>query len=325
MSPRLPLAVDRFPPPPDALVQGKADGPPLVVVVGPTAAGKSALAMALAKAHRGAIVIADSRQVYQGFAIGTAAPSAAEQAEVPHALVSHLHPRHPYTVAEYQAEARAAIEAFRAQGHLVFLVGGTGLYVRAVVDGLGIPPVPPNPTLRAELEALPDLHGALAEVDPASAARLHPNDRNRLVRALEVYRTTGEPIGTQQRLEGQQDRLLILGVAAPRQQLFERIDARAEGMLAAGWLEEVQGLVATHGRDLPLLETLGYAELLAHLEGRCSLEAALAATAQRTRQYAKRQLTWFRADPRVHWLVEGNPDDKLAQAGALLQAWALAR
>lgn len=316
------MAVDRFPPPPAELVQGKPEGPPLVVVVGPTAAGKSALALALAERHRGAIVVADSRQVYEGFCIGTAAPTAEELARVPHALVGSVSPSRTYTVAEFQADARKSIASFRAQGHLVFLVGGTGLYVRSVVDGLTIPAVPPDPALRLELEALPDPHAALAACDPEAAARLHPNDRQRVIRALEVFRSTGQAIGAQQRSEGPGDRLLMLGVGAPREALYARIDARAEAMVAAGWLDEVRGLLAAHGRELPLLETLGYAELVAHLEGRCSLESALAATTQRTRQYAKRQLTWFRADPRLHWLVDGGEHEKLTQAEALLQAWA---
>ncbi len=318
---------DVFPPPPERLVQGDPAGPPLVVVVGPTGVGKSDLALRLAEANRGAIISADSRQIYEGFDIGTATPTAAERARVPHDLVSFVPPTRVYTVSDFQADAAAAIARRRAEGYLPFLVGGTGLYVRALLDGLTIPPQAPDPALRAALAALPDPHAALAEVDPEAAARLHPNDRFRVVRALEVYRLTGRPIGEFQRTTPCPYRLLVIGVAAPRTYLYQRIDARVMAMIEAGFLDEVRDLAARWGWDLPLLSTLGYAELGAHLRGERSLDEAIALMAQHTRNYAKRQLTWFRADARIRWLIRqpDTPDDALfAEADAWLRDWARA-
>ena len=318
---------DVFPPPPDRLVQGDPAGPPLVVVVGPTGVGKSDLALRLAEANRGAIVSADSRQIYEGFDLGTATPTAAELARVPHDLVSMVPPTRVYTASDFQADAAAAIARRRAEGYLPFLVGGTGLYVRALLDGLTLPPQSPDPGLRAELNALPDPHAALAEVDPEGAARLHPNDRFRVVRALEVHRLTGRPIGELQRTTPCPYRLLVIGVGAPREYLYQRIDARVLAMLEAGFLAEVRALADRWGWDLPLLSTLGYAEMGSHLRGERSLDEATALMAQHTRNYAKRQLTWFRADGRIRWLVrrpEDTDDSLYAEADALLRAWALA-
>jgi tRNA dimethylallyltransferase len=318
---------DAFPPPPDAWVQGDPTGPPLVVVVGPTGAGKSSLALRLAAENRGAIVSADSRQVYEGFDIGTATPTADELARVPHDLVSCVSPARIYTVAAFQADAREAIARRKAEGYLPMLVGGTGLYVRAVLDGLTIPPQAPDPALREELAALADPWAALAEVDPDTAARLHPNDRLRIVRALEVHRLTGRPISAQQRTLPCPYRLLVIGVAAPRADLYRRIDARVLAMREAGLSNEVQALADRWGWDHPLLGTLGYAEMASHLRGERSLSEATAAMAQHTRNYAKRQLTWFRAERRVRWLVRqpGESDDALvATASCWLREWALA-
>ncbi|MEB3329868.1 MAG: tRNA (adenosine(37)-N6)-dimethylallyltransferase MiaA [Candidatus Sericytochromatia bacterium] len=318
---------DTFPPPPDAWVHGDPKGPPLVVIVGPTGAGKSGLAMGLAAENRGAIVSADSRQVYEGFDIGTATPSADELARVPHDLVSCVPPSQTYTVAAFQADARAALSRRKAEGYLPMLVGGTGLYVRAVLDGLTIPPQAPDPALREELAALANPWAALAEVDPETAARLHPNDRLRIVRALEVHRLTGSPISAQQRTLPCPYRLMVIGVAAPRADLYRRIDARVVAMREAGLLDEVQALAGRWGWDHPLLGTLGYAEMASYLRGERSLPEATAAMAQHTRNYAKRQLTWFRADRRIRWLVRqpGEPDEQLVEtASRWLRAWALA-
>lgn len=318
---------DLFPPPPDALVQGDPKGTPLVVIVGPTGVGKSDLAMALAEANRGAIVSADSRQIYKDFDIGTAKPTPAEMARVPHDMVGTVDPTHTYTVAEFQREASEAIAARRKQGYLPFLVGGTGLYVRAILDGLTIPPAPPDPAFRASLEHEPDLHARLAAVDPASAERLHPNDKVRIVRALEVFHVTGKPIGDFQHTRPCPYKMLMLGVGAPRSYLYERIDARVLKMIEAGFVDEVKGLIDQYGEDLPLLNTLGYAEIKAHLAGHTSLEEAIALMAQHTRNYAKRQLTWFRAEKRIRWLMRGPERDMgelVAEAEGLMRQWALA-
>lgn len=324
---RIKPAYDVFPPPPDHLVLGDPAGPPLVVIVGPTGVGKSELALRLAEANRGAIVSCDSRQVYEGFDIGTASPTADEIARVPHDLVNFVAPDRRYTVSDFQSDARSAIATRRAAGYLPFLVGGTGLYMRAVLDGLTLPPESADPTVRDELRQLDDPHTALAEVDPEAAARLHPNDRFRVVRALEVFRVTGRPIGEFQQTTPCPYRLLVFGVGTPRIELYQRIDARVLAMRDGGFLAEIAGLAERWGWDLPLMSTLGYAELGAHLRGELGLDEATALMAQHTRNYAKRQLTWFRAEPRVRWLVR-QPDesvDRIAhEAAELLRAWALA-
>jgi tRNA dimethylallyltransferase len=319
---------DVFPPPPEQLVQGDPAGPPLVVIVGPTGVGKSDLAMRLAEANRGAIVSADSRQIYRGFDIGTAKPTAEELQRVPHDMVDCVDPTYNYTVAEFQADARGAIARRREQGYLPFLVGGTGLYVRAVLDGLTIPPVPPDPAFRESLGQVADLHARLAEVDPVSAERLHPNDKVRIIRALEVYHHTGQPIGAFQSTTPCPYRLLYLAVGAPRAYLYERIDARVLKMMEAGFVDEVKALAERHGWDLPLMRTLGYAEIGAFIRGEMSEAEAIALMAQHTRNYAKRQLTWFRADERIRWLIRGPEtalDALVAEAQGLLREWALAR
>lgn len=319
---------DVYPAPPEALVQGDLAGPPLVVVVGPTGVGKSAVAMALAAENRGAIISADSRQIYRGFDIGTASPTAEELERVPHDMVNCVEPTTTYTVQEYQQAAREAIARRLKESYLPFLVGGTGLYVRAVLDGLTIPPAPPDPQLRAELAELPDLHGRLAEVDPAGASRLHPNDKVRIIRALEVYHATGRPIGEFQQTQPCPYRLLVLGIGAPRQMLYDRIDARVMAMIEGGFIDEVKALTEQYGPDLPLLRTLGYAEIGAHLRGELPLAEAVALMAQHTRNYAKRQLTWFRADSRIRWLLLGpetTHDALIGEAQKLLARWALER
>ena len=314
---------DTFPAAPEQLVLGDPAGLPLVVVVGPTGAGKSDLAMALAAEHRGAIISADSRQIYKHFDIGTAKPTAEERARVPHDLLDVAEPTYTYTVAEFQRDATEAIAARRAQGYLPILVGGTGLYVRAVLDGFTIPPAPPDPAFRASLEGATDLHERLWEVDPVSAGRLHPNDRVRVIRALEVFHATGKPISELQATRPCPYKLLMFGVGAPRALLYERIDRRVERMLEAGLPQEVQGLADRYGWELPLLDTLGYAEVGAYLKGEVTREAAAALMAQHTRNYAKRQLTWFRADPRIHWLVraEEGPEAERALRGTPALEW----
>lgn len=316
---------DIFPPAPEAWVQGNPAGPPLVVIVGPTGSGKSALALELAAANRGAIISADSRQIYQGFDIGTATPSVAEQQRVPHSLVNIAPPDKVYTVSDFQVDAERAVEQRRKEGHLPFLVGGTGLYIKAILDGLTIPPQAPHQGLRETLAALPDPHAALAQVDPETAQRLHPNDRFRIVRALEVFHLTGIPISAQQKTRPCPYRLLVIGLAASRQELYARIDSRVAQMLDQGFVDEVQRLADTWGWDLPLLKTLGYAEIGAHLRGELTLSEATALMAQHTRNYAKRQLTWFRADSRVRWLVReaGESDQNLlTRAESWLRTWA---
>ncbi|HEX5441564.1 MAG TPA: tRNA (adenosine(37)-N6)-dimethylallyltransferase MiaA [Ktedonobacterales bacterium] len=306
---------------------------PLVALVGPTATGKTALAIALAERLRDiapcAAVAADSRQIYRLMDIATAKPAPAERTALPHALIDVVWPDESYTLAQYQADAQAAIAAIRGDGALPLLVGGTGLYVRAVVDGLAIPTVAPQPALRAELEAeaatqgAAALHQRLATLDPTAAAQIAPTNVRRVIRALEVCLVTGRPFTEQQGVRPTPYRTLLLGLNMDRAALYARADTRIDGMLAAGLVEETAGLVA-RGYDwrLPSMSSLGYREIGAYLRGESSLDEAVARFKLATHRYIRRQLTWFRPDARITWLDAAQPLDTLAgQAEALVRAW----
>lgn len=302
----------------------------LLVLCGPTATGKSAAAIALARRVGGEVVNADSRNVYRGLDIGTAKPTPAERAGVPHHLVDVADPREVFTVADYQRLALAAIEAIHARGRLPILVGGTGLYIRAVVDRLTIPAVPPDAAFRlaaeAEEAARPGtLHARLRTLDPVAAARIHPRNVRRLVRALEVIHHTGRPLSAQQGRGGAPEPVLQVGLRLPRPVLDERIDRRVEAQLAAGLVEEVRGLLAAGvPPTAPAMQGLGYKELVPYLEGRLPLDRAVAILKRNTRRYARRQETWFRADPRIQWLdVAGLDAEAVAEwVHAMLAAFA---
>ena len=276
----------------------------LIVLAGPTASGKSAMAMALAERLPITLVCADSRTVYRGFDIGTAKPSVADRERVQHELIDIADPTETYTAARFRDDAGAAVEAIRAAGRIPLVVGGTGFYIRALAGGLSIPEVPPQPELRRELEALADPHGELAKVDPSTADRLHPNDRIRIVRALEVQRVLGRPLSEAATRVESPHHTLTWVLTPSRDVLETRIRARLDGMLAGGLVEEVEGLRARHGRDLPLLGTLGYREVGDWLDGRCSRDEAREAIAVHTRQFARRQLTWFRREPVDAWFED---------------------
>lgn len=293
--------------------------PPLLVIAGPTASGKSRLALDLASRLGGVIVAADSRTVYRDFDIGTAKPSPEELASVPHRLIDVADPRDTYTVARYKADATAAVQEARDQGMLPMLVGGTGFYIRSMIGGLSIPEVPPQPELRARFEALANPIEQLAEVDPVTARRLHPNDRVRIIRALEVHAVLGKPLSeAATRVEPPYD-VLYLVIGMERDRLYERINARTHLMFEQGLEDEVERLVERYGEDLPLLSTLGYAETLDYLRGRTDQEEAVRLIQQHTRQYAKRQLTWFRHEEGVQWL-DAEEGDTLDQALDLVRA-----
>ncbi|MBC8121191.1 MAG: tRNA (adenosine(37)-N6)-dimethylallyltransferase MiaA [Gemmatimonadaceae bacterium] len=276
----------------------------LLVLCGPTATGKSGLAQQLAHYLNVPVLNADSRQVYRGFDIGTAKPTAQERLEVEHLLIDVADPTENFNAIRYQALANTEIERLHREGRVALLVGGSGLYLRAVSMGLTPPAVPPDPKLRAHLQPLTasELHHQLQAQDPDSARRIHPNDRVRLERALEVCLSTGQPLSAQQSRHPPDYAVRTIGLCAERSLLTERIAARTYRMLARGWLEEVACLRERYGSDLPLLQTLGYGELGSHLAGDMSLEAAIERTIIRTRQFAKRQMTWFRADSTIQWL-----------------------
>jgi len=282
-------------------------------LVGPTASGKSALALALARADpTWELVTVDSMQVYRGMDIGTAKPTPAEQAEVPHHLLDVADPWEDYDVARYQADARAVLADVERRGRRALLVGGTALYLRAVVDDLTLPGQYPD--VRAALEAEPDtpvLHARLAELDPAAAARMEPTNRRRVVRALEVALGSGRPFssfgpGLDQHPPTP---FRLVALRWPWEALDARIHARYDVQLAAGFLDEVRRLTTA---ERPLSRTaaqaLGYKELAAHLAGECSLDEALELARTRTRRFARRQQKWFRRDPRIAWVdVDGDP------------------
>ncbi|NJM66874.1 MAG: tRNA (adenosine(37)-N6)-dimethylallyltransferase MiaA [Acaryochloris sp. RU_4_1] len=276
----------------------------LIVICGPTATGKSAVAMAVAERLGSLILSADSRQVYRGFDIGTAKPSLVDQAQVPHFLIDICDPTETLTVAEYQQQAQAQITQAHAQGQIPLLVGGTGLYIRAIVEGLKIPQVSPQLELRSQLQAQgqPQIYQWLQQIDPPSAAKIHAHDQVRTLRALEVYYTTGIPLSSQQSSEPPTYPILQIGLdfADPQEQR-QAIQQRTVAMIEQDWLREVQTLITTYGADLPLLNTLGYREIKAYLHEKLSLEQAQAQTITRTCQFAKRQRTWFKMSPHLRW------------------------
>jgi tRNA dimethylallyltransferase len=279
-----------------------------VALVGPTAANKTPLAVALAEALNAEIIGVDSRQIYRGVAVGTAQPTGEEQRRVPHHLIGFLDPRERFAAAAYARLARQAAEEIQARGHRVLLVGGTGLYLRAVLEGLFEGP-PADPELRrsleqeAEREGRAALHARLAGVDPATAARLSPNDLVRVIRALEVHAQTGTPMSVHHaRHERRAPTVVLLGLAPPRAELYRRIEERTARMYAGGLLEEARWLLREGLQESPPARSLGFRDALAHLQGELSLPDAEAGTIRDTRRYAKRQLTWFRALPGVSWL-----------------------
>jgi tRNA dimethylallyltransferase len=283
----------------------------VVALVGPTGSGKTALALALAARLDAEIVNCDSRQVYRHLDIGTAKPSAAERQALPHHLFDIVDPDEAFDCARYRRAARAVIGDVRSRGKRVLLVGGTGLYLKALRYGLA--PAPPrDPALRARLAALEDaapgaLHARLARLDRHAAQRLNPRDRVRLIRALEVCELTGQPFSAVQAAHGFRTVELacrVIGVAVPREELGARLDARCRQMLDQGLVDEVRALrTRGYGADLAPLQSIGYREIGAYVDGRCDLPTALAAMQRTTRRFAKRQRTWFRADPTVEWMA----------------------
>ncbi|HEX9036755.1 MAG TPA: tRNA (adenosine(37)-N6)-dimethylallyltransferase MiaA [Ktedonobacterales bacterium] len=306
--------------------------------MGPTASGKTALALALAERLPRAIgcgpvevVSADARQVYRLMDIATAKPTQAERAQVLHHVVDMVWPDQSYTLAQYQADAQGAIAAIQARNGLPLLVGGSGLYVRAVMDGLAIPVVEPRDELRAELEALAARSGAEALVqrlrttDPLSAQRIDPRNVRRLIRAIEVSEVTGIPFSAQQgRRPTPYATPLILGLTTRRESLYGRADLRINRMLAEGLIAETRALLDRgYSASLPSMSSLGYREIGAYLRGEASLEDARARFEFATHAYIRRQLTWFRPDTRIAWLDCAEPPERLADAAIRLIAAAL--
>lgn len=278
--------------------------------MGATATGKTAAALALARRFGGEIVSADSRQIYRGMSIGTAKPTAAERAVAPHHLLDLRAPDESFSLAEYLALARSIIGEVIARGRLPLLVGGTAQYVYGVIEGWQVPPVAPQPALRARLEAAgaEQLHARLAAVDPAAAAKIGPRNLRRLVRALEVWEVTGRPISAWQEKSPPPYRVLRLGLSLPRGILHARIAARVDSMFAAGLIDEVRALLeAGYNPALPALQSMGYAEIIRHLRGELTLAQARAAIVANTNRFVRHQETWFRRDPAIAWIDASDP------------------
>jgi tRNA dimethylallyltransferase len=285
--------------------------PDLVAIVGPTATGKTDVGILLAEALGGEIISADCMAVYRGMDIGTAKPTPEQRQRACFHLIDICHPDEPFSVARFQQLALEAIQQIRERGALPLVVGGTGLYVKALLDGFQIPPTAADEVLRQRLwqEAKQAgsvvLHARLQQVDPQAAARIHPHDAVRIIRALEVYHATGRPISDWQRQESPPEigKARRFGLTMPRGLLYRRINERVERMIAQGWLEEVRRLLeAGYAPDLPAMRSLGYGELVQAIQGKITLCEAIAQIQRETRRFAKRQLTWFRADKQLEWI-----------------------
>ncbi|TAD80074.1 MAG: tRNA (adenosine(37)-N6)-dimethylallyltransferase MiaA [Oscillatoriales cyanobacterium] len=311
--------------------------PRLITIVGPTAAGKSSLAIALAQYLQSVILGADSRQIYKHFTIGTAKPSLVDRAAAVHELIDICEPTENFTVSEFQAQAFNRIQYWHTQCTIPLLVGGTGLYIKSIVRGLKIPQVPAQTELRQQLFNLDRdyRYQLLQQVDPKSAGIIHPNDDTRITRALEVFYATGQGISTLQGELPPPYPVLQIGIdcldqapinmkqsaqqqvqnhtdfkvrqASLSDRLSCRIQQRTSSMFMNGFVDEVSSLLQTYGSELPLFQTLGYREVSDALQGKITIAEAERLTALHTRQFAKRQRTWFRADPTIQWLDADDP------------------
>ena len=295
---------------------------PLIVIVGPTAVGKTALSIQLAKQLDGEIVSADSRLFYRKMDIGTAKPSPEERALVPHHMIDVADPDDVWSLARFQRRAYQTIDGIHARGRLPFLVGGTGQYVWAVVEGWVIPEVKPDSRLRTALENWVDeigsqgLYNRLMALDPEAAARIDPQNTRRTIRALEVILHSGNLFSAQRRKRGSMYPTLILGLNRPRSELYQRIDARIMAMFDAGFVDEVRSLLEEgYTSDLPPLSAIGYRQVIAYLQNDMTLEEAIIEMKRKTRQFVRRQANWFHQDdPSIHWLqVDDTVVDRAAK------------
>jgi len=292
--------------------RAKTTTPPLLVIVGPTATGKTAVAVEVAKKIKGEIISADSMLIYRYMNIGTAKPAMEERQGIPHYMIDLIDPGEQYSVALFQQQAERHICEITAKDRLPLLVGGTGLYVRSVIDHYDFTRTGTDTALRQRLQNEAETRGVeavyrqLKEVDPETAARLHPNNLKRVIRALEVYHQTGRPVSSFQTRD-QQPRpkynLLMFGLNMDRQALYNRIEERVDKMLSAGLLEEVQQLLDRgYGPELVSMQGLGYKEIIPYLKGMITLEEAILLLKRNTRRFAKRQMTWFKHDQRINWI-----------------------
>jgi tRNA dimethylallyltransferase len=287
---------------------------PLLVLVGPTAVGKTAVSVEVALRLGGEIVSADSMLVYRYMDIGTAKPTMEERRGIPHYMIDIIEPDEPYSVALYQAQARQHIHEIWERGKLPLLVGGTGLYVHSVIEPYHFTSAGIDEDFRRKLmreveeKGSQALYQRLVEVDPETAARVHPNTLKRVIRALEVYHLTGRPMSSALREKGEKPpyNFFILGLTMDRQRLYQRIEARVDQMMEMGLVEEVQGLLDRgYSPRLTSMQGLGYKEIIAYLRGLSTLDEAVHLLKRNTRRFAKRQFTWFKRDPRINWINVG--------------------
>jgi tRNA dimethylallyltransferase len=292
----------------------------LIAVVGATAAGKTGLAVELARrlGGRAEVIGADSRQVYRYMDIGTAKPSAKERAAVAHHLVDVVAPDEPFSLGQWLDLAVESLEEVWGRGNVPLVVGGTGQYVWALLEGWRVPRVPPSPELREELGSRPlaELLAELRRVDPEAESYIDPRNVRRVVRALEVYRETGRPFSYWRTKEPPEFESLVIGVRVSRDELYRRIDERVERMVELGFAEEVRGLLARgYARELPSMSGIGYREMCKHLAGERDLASAIAVTKTGTQGLARHQNSWFKAvDERIHWVEAADEAWRLAEA-----------
>ncbi len=299
----------------------------LVAIIGPTATGKSALAVRLAQQLGGEVINADSRQVYRYMDIGTAKPSAEERATAPHHLYDIIDPDEPFSLRRYLDLVGETLDGCWSRGVLPILTGGTGQYAWALLEGWQVPRVAPDLAFRAELEARAEREGPqslvdeLERVDPTYAARVDTNNTRRVIRALEVYRRTGRPLSACATRIPPEFSWTAIGLTMPRNELYRRIDERVDGMMATGLLDEVQGLIERgYGRHLPSMSGIGYRQLCQHLAGELTLDEATERVKTATHRLARMQATWFRRDDeRIHWL-DVSTGDPLAESLRIVES-----
>ena len=285
----------------------------LIVILGPTASGKSALAIKLAKKFKGEVVSADSRQIYQGMDIGTGKTTKKEMAGIPHHLLDVARPNQKFNAAIYKKLAVRAIKDIQRRGKMPFLVGGTGLYIQAVVDNIEFPKVPPQKKLRKELEkkSLKELFEIYKKLDTKGAKLLDKHNKRRLVRAIEVCKITGKPFSEQRKKGEPLFDILQIGIKLEKEKLKQKISQRIEKMFKMGLEKEVKELIKKYGFEIPPMQTIGYQEWSAYLEGKIDKNELKQKIKTHTLQFAKRQMTWFKRDKRINWLKNYQETEKL--------------
>lgn len=304
------------------------ENPPLLVILGPTGVGKTQIAYLVAKRVKGEIISADSRQVYQEFNIGTVKPPLWMRKEIPHWLVDILSPEKTFSAADFKKRAEEIIEKIYQRGKVSLVVGGTGLYIKVLIDGI-FPGPGKNWLLRRWLEerikreGLSSLWEELKKKDPEASLRIHPHDRVRIVRALEVFYLTGKPISSlQKETIPPLFHPLLVGITAERENLYSWIEKRVDKLIKEGWVEEVRTLLKKgYSPTLPAFQSLGYREIVGYIEGKYTLEEAISLIKRNTRRFAKRQLTWFKKDKRIKWFKREDFPGPEAIAEEIVELW----